>query len=371
LIETAKKRLSLLKITDKQISELEESGKVHPYVNIFSDASGIVTAKRTEHGEYIDAGMVLFDITNLSSVWAIFDAYEADLPYLKVGDRISYTVNAVPDAVFNGRIEFISPIIDDMSRTAKVRLETSNKDLKLKPGMLATALIQNAKSASGEAVILPRTAVLWTGHRSVVYIAKRLESGALNFTLREILLGTNLGDYVSVLSGVSQGEFVVANGVFAIDASAQLAGKKSMMSLTSTQQGGSMNNMTKTAVALAVACSVAIGSEEHNANRQNGANQANVAVSKNSAITKTTLSVQGACVMCKARIESAAKSVSGVKLAEWNLEKKLLTLELDSSQTSLDAVSKAVAAVGHDTEKDKASDEVYNALHECCKYRKS
>jgi Cu(I)/Ag(I) efflux system membrane fusion protein len=372
LTEAAKERLKLLKITEKQIFELEENGKVNPYISIFADAGGIVTAKKTEHGEYIDAGMVLFDITNLSSVWAIFDAYEADLPYLKTGDQIGYMVNALPGAVFTGRIEFISPIIDDMSRTAKVRLETSNKDLKLKPGMLATAIIHNAKAESGEAIILPRTAVLWTGQRSVVYIAKKLESGALSFTLREVLLGTTLGDYIKVLSGISEGEFVVASGVFAIDASAQLAGKKSMMTLIPPQQGDTMNAMTKLALALAVACTTSTAAcDGHKAHQtaQTAAPQQVVERSVGAPMQSASISVNGACSMCKVRIENAAKSVPGVTLAEWNIGAKVLALQFDSGKTSLAAISKAVAAVGHDTEMDRAPDEVYNALHGCCKYR--
>ncbi|KAA6328351.1 hypothetical protein EZS27_022739 [termite gut metagenome] len=79
--------------------------------------------------------------------------------------------------------------------------------------------------------------------------------------------------------------------------------------------------------------------------------------------------VQGNCAMCKERIEKAAKEVQGVSSATWDSEKKELQLNFDPSQTSLDVISKAVAKSGHDTEKDKAEEEVYNALPDCCKYR--
>jgi Cu(I)/Ag(I) efflux system membrane fusion protein len=91
------------------------------------------------------------------------------------------------------------------------------------------------------------------------------------------------------------------------------------------------------------------------------------ACSKNA--TQATLKVQGVCEMCKDRIEKAAKSVEGVSEASWNVETKELQLSFDASKTSLEAVSQAIAKAGHDTEKDKASDEAYDALPGCCKYR--
>jgi Cu(I)/Ag(I) efflux system membrane fusion protein len=372
ITEAAKERLRFLRISDKQISDLEETGRANPYINIFADANGIVIAKKTERGEYVETGAVLFDLADLSSVWAVFNAYESDLLYLKIGDMIGYTVSSLPGMVFTGRIEFISPVVDSMSRTTKVRMETSNKNLKLKPGMLATALIHNAK-ISEEAIVLPKTAVLWTGERSIVYVAKKLENSALNFSLREVLLDHSLGDSVAIASGIAEGELVVVSGTFAVDASAQLAGKRSMMNLP--QQGDTMNTIAK--LTAAIICSTALGcDEEHKAHQQPVAQEKAVAVqmqdaaqAQNAAVQKMSLAVQGACEMCKAKIESTAKAIEGVKAAEWSLKAKVLNVEYDSNKTSRSAVSKAIAAVGYDTELDKANDMVYKALPECCKYR--
>ncbi len=368
ITEAAKERLRFLKITENQISELERTGRANPYINVFADANGIVIAKKMERGEYVETGAVLFDLADLSSVWAMFNAYESDLPYLKIGDLIGYTVNSLPGSVFTGRVEFISPVVETGSRTAKVRMETANKNLKLKPGMLANALIHNAK-ISEETIILPKTAVLWTGERSVVYVAKKLENSALNFSLREILLGPALGDSVVVISGISEGESIVASGVFAIDASAQLAGKKSMMNLP-PQQGDAMNAITKLAVA--AICTTAFAcNDEHKAHQQPVAQEKAATVqTQDASVQKIALSVQGACEMCKMKIESTAKSIDGVKSAEWNLSAKILNVEFVPEKTSPSAISKAIAAVGYDTEMDKASDAVYNALPGCCKYRK-
>jgi len=367
IIEAAKERLRLLKVSESQILNLEETGKANPYVNVFADASGIVIAKKTERGEYVEAGTVLFDLADLSSVWAVFNAYEPDLLYLKINDLVGYTVNSLPGTVFTGRIEFISPVVDSMSRTAKVRMETANKNLKLKPGMLATAIIHNAK-ISEETIILPKTAVLWTGERSIVYVAKKLENAALNFSLREVLLGYTLGDSVAIISGISEGELVVASGTFAVDASAQLAGKKSMMNLH--QQGDTMNTIAKLTVA--VICSTAFAcNDEHKAHQPPVAQEkVTAAQTQNASVQKMSLAVQGACEMCKMKIESTVKAIEGVKTAEWNLTTKILNAEFDPGKTSQSAISKAIAAVGYDTEIDRASDIVYNALPGCCKYRK-
>ncbi|MCL1956931.1 MAG: efflux RND transporter periplasmic adaptor subunit [Fibromonadales bacterium] len=367
IIEATKERLRLLKVTESQILDLEGTGKANPYVNVFADANGIVIAKKTERGEYVEAGTVLFDLADLSSVWAVFSAHEPDLAYLKMNDLIGYTVNSLPGTVFTGRIEFISPVVDSMSRTAKVRMETANKNLKLKPGMLATAIIHNAK-ISEETIILPKTAVLWTGERSIVYVAKKLENSALNFSLREVLLGHTLGDSVAIISGIYEGELVVASGTFAVDASAQLAGKKSMMNLH--QQGDTMNTIAKLAVA--VICSTAFAcNEEHKAHQPPVAQEKAVAAqTQNASVQKISLAVQGACEMCKMKIESTAKAIEGVKTAEWNLTTKILNAEFDPGKTSQSAISKAIAAVGYDTEIDRASDIVYNSLPGCCKYRK-
>jgi len=361
ITEAAKERLRLLKITESQIENLEKTGKANPYINIVADASGIVTAKKTARGEYVEAGSVLFDIANLSSVWAMFNAYESDLPYLNLGDLIGYTTNALPGQVFTGHVEFISSIVDSESRTAKVRMETDNKNLKLKPGMLANALIHNAK-ISGEAIILPKSAVLWTGERSVVYVAKKHENGALNFNLREIKLGPALGDSVVVLSGIQEKELIAVSGVFAVDASAQLAGKNSMMNLSPNPQGDTMNKITKLA-AVALICTTAVACDEHKT-------QAVAQPAKTQSAEVIQLGVSGACEMCKMRIEGVAKAQSGVKSAEWDIKTQSLRIEVEPSKANLDAISKAIAAAGHDTEKDRADDATYNALPGCCKYRK-
>jgi len=228
LIQAAHEKLRLLKMTDDQIMKIEQSGKVSPYIDINSDVSGIIINKRVNQGDYINQGTIFFDVANLSRVWAMFDAYEVDLPFLNVGDKIDYTLQAIPGKTFSGRITFIDPVLDKDTRTAKVRVETTNNNLQLKPEMYANAVVKANLNQFGNDLVIPKSAVLWTGKRSIVYI-KQPHMEIPTFLLREVELGPSLGDAYIVLSGLKNGEEIVFNGAFAIDASAQLEGKRSMM----------------------------------------------------------------------------------------------------------------------------------------------
>jgi Cu(I)/Ag(I) efflux system membrane fusion protein len=232
LLNAAREKLRHWKLSDRQIAEIEQTGKASPVTKIYAGASGTVIAKKVEQGDYVGQGDALFDLADLSSVWAIFDAYEQDLPYLKTGDRVEYTLQTLPGKTFSGRISFIDPILDKTARTAKIRVETANPRLELKPEMYAAAVVKSALQDNENEIIIPKTAILWTGRRSIVYV-KQPDAHSPVFKLREIELGTALGDAYVVLSGLEEGEEIVERGAFTIDAVAQLEGKPSMMNLNS------------------------------------------------------------------------------------------------------------------------------------------
>jgi Cu(I)/Ag(I) efflux system membrane fusion protein len=235
LLNAAREKLRLWKLTDSQIAGIEQSGVASPTITITADVSGIVTAKRVEQGDYVNQGSVLFDLTDLSSVWAVFDAYESDLPYLKTGDKVEFTLQSLPGKTFSGKISFIDPILDKTTRTVKIRVETANPKLELKPEMYANAIIKASLKSHGDEMVIPKTAVLWTGKRSVVYV-KQPDIDLPTFKLREIELGASLDEEYVVLSGIRDGEEIVTNSAFAIDASAQLEGKQSMMNRDITKK---------------------------------------------------------------------------------------------------------------------------------------
>jgi RND family efflux transporter, MFP subunit len=228
LYQAAKEKLLLWKLSERQISQIENTGKVKNYFEITANTSGIVTGKRISTGDYVNQGMVLFDIANLSSLWVMFDAYESDLPFIKKEDKISFTIQALPGKSFEGNIKFIDPVIDPTNRVAKVRVEIKNYSGNLKPEMFATGIIKANLSEYKNKIVIPSSSVLWTGKRSIVYV-KQPNTEEPIFKMREIELGPKLGDNFIVEKGLSDGEQIVTQGTFSVDAAAQLEGKPSMM----------------------------------------------------------------------------------------------------------------------------------------------
>ena len=228
IYEAAKERLRQWMLTPAQIAGVESSGRVKTNFEVFANTSGIVTAKRVNTGDHIAEGDVLFDVANLSSVWVLFDAYENDLPFLHVGNSISFTVQALPGTNFTGNIRFIDPVIDPNTRVAKVRVEIGNAGGKLKPEMFANGIVRANLDQYKDKLVVPRSAVLWTGKRSVVYV-KQPGTDESVFKMREVELGPTLGNSYVILNGLKEGEEIVTEGTFSVDAASQLEGKPSMM----------------------------------------------------------------------------------------------------------------------------------------------
>ncbi|MDP1725278.1 MAG: efflux RND transporter periplasmic adaptor subunit [Bacteroidota bacterium] len=234
LYEATKDKLRQWKISEKQIASMEYSGKVNTDFEVYANTTGIVTARRVNNGDYISPGTVLFEVADLSRVWVVFDAYESDLQFLSLNQTISFTVQAIPGIKYTGTITFIDPVMNTTTRVARVRVEIDNKDAKLKPEMFVNGIVRANLTAYKNKLIIPRTAVLWTGKRSVVYV-KQSGSDEPVFKIREIELGTQMGNSYVVESGLNEGEEIVTQGAFSVDASAQLEGKPSMMNQQSEQ----------------------------------------------------------------------------------------------------------------------------------------
>lgn len=228
IYDAAMQKLMQWMLTERQIAQIESSGKVKTDFEVYSNTSGIVTARRVNAGDHVSEGSVLFDVSNLSSVWVMFDAYESDLAFLKTGNAISFTIQALPGINFTANIKFIDPVIDPVNRVAKVRVEVNNPGGKLKPEMFATGIVKANLNEFKNKLVIPRSAVLWTGKRSIVYI-KQPDSKEITFRMREIELGPMLGNSYVVENGLNEGEEIVTDGTFSVDAAAQLAGKPSMM----------------------------------------------------------------------------------------------------------------------------------------------
>lgn len=236
LYRAAREKLKSLRISEGQINAIEESGEVQENIAIYADRSGIVMDKMVNVGDYLKTGEPLFTIADLSQVWVVFDAYESDLPFLETGEKISFSVASLPGKDFSGEITFIDPVVDPKTRVADVRVETRNPNGSLKPQMFATATVK-AKLGDSDQLVVPKSAIMWTGERSVVYV-KVPGAEEPTFNLREVVLGPALGNAYVILSGIEAGEQVVVNGTFTVDAAAQLAGKPSMMNPDMAMAGG-------------------------------------------------------------------------------------------------------------------------------------
>ncbi|GAB1454574.1 hypothetical protein MASR2M47_46300 [Draconibacterium sp.] len=231
LVEASREKLRNWKLSDKQIAEIENSGKVTSTFDIYANTSGIVTNRKVNEGDYISKGAVLFDVVDLSKVWGVFDAYESDLPWISMNQQVDFTAQSLPGLTFSGKISFIDPVVDPNTRIVRVRVALGNPGLALKPEMFINGTVHSTLKGSGDQLTIPQSAVLWTGTRSVVYI-RIPEAEHPSFKLREITLGAAMKETYVVLDGLVDGEEIVTNGTFSIDAAAQLAGKTSMMNPT-------------------------------------------------------------------------------------------------------------------------------------------
>ncbi|WP_299781905.1 efflux RND transporter periplasmic adaptor subunit [uncultured Formosa sp.] len=229
-------------IHDAQLNAIERSGAVMTPFKIYSHVSGTVSEISVKEGDHIMDGKAIFKVSNLSTVWAEFDAYEHQINRLKVGQIIDISANAYPNKTIQSKITFIDPILSGTTRTVTVRAVLQNKDDLLKPGMFIEGSVFSVSENKENTMLnIPETAVMWTGKRSVVYL--KVNANESVFEMREIVLGDKTGDTYNVVNGLAAGDVIVTHGAFTVDAAAQLQGKASMMN-----QNKLSNSVTNTVV---------------------------------------------------------------------------------------------------------------------------
>lgn len=229
LYRAAREKLKNWKLSENQIDQIISTGKVKDQFPILADQSGYVISKKVNLGDYVNRGQILYEIANLSRVWILFDVYENDLSWVKKGDSIQFIISSLPGQNFKGKIDYIDPVINPKTRVTKARVVVNNEDRNLKPEMFASGEVKAALGNAGNKITVPKSAVMWTGKRSVVYVKQSTDQG-MHFKMREVTLGPALGNAYVIEAGLEQGEEIAVNGTFSIDAAAQLAGKPSMMS---------------------------------------------------------------------------------------------------------------------------------------------
>ena len=227
LADAARQKLAYWKIPKSSIDQIEQSGQVQSLMNIYADEGGIVMDKKVSVGDYIKEGSMLFETIGLERLWVIFDGYEENMASIRVGNVIKFTTPAVPGKTFSAKVTYIDPILNAATRAVAIRTEVGNRGGFLKPEMFVKGMLQTANSSKSK-ITVPKTSVLWTGPRSVIYL-KDQETEIPSFRYQEITLGESLGEFYEVKNGLNIGDEVVTNGAFVIDAAAQLNNQKSMM----------------------------------------------------------------------------------------------------------------------------------------------
>ncbi|MBC8328417.1 MAG: efflux RND transporter periplasmic adaptor subunit [Planctomycetes bacterium] len=273
----ARAKLRLLGLAEDQIAEIEASGELLEHLTIRAPIGGVVIHKRALEGMYLEVGSPIFTIADLSKVWVQLDAYESDLAWLRYGQEVQLEVEAFPGESFRGRIAFIDPVLEDATRTVKVRVNVENQDLRLKPEMFVHATVQAVLTPHGKAVdpdlagkwmcpmhpevvadgpgpcsecgmdlvpvtelgfvaraveqpplVVPASAALLTGKRAIVYV-RVPDAEKPTFDGRVVVLGPRAGDWYVVREGLEEGERVVVQGAFKLDSELQLKARPSMM----------------------------------------------------------------------------------------------------------------------------------------------
>ena len=215
--ESALTKLKYYDVSAEQIAELDRSRQAKKTLSVSAPCDGIVVEKLAVEGQMVDAGMKLYRIADLSTVWVQAQVYEQDLGFIKLGQEAVVSLSYLPDRKFRGRVTYIYPTVDEKTRTAKVRMEFHNPGFFLKPGMFATVQIESEIAA--DAVLVPDMAVLRSGEKNTVFVA--LDGG--KFEPRTVTLGARSENYTyQVLSGLQEGERVVTSGQFMLDSESQL-----------------------------------------------------------------------------------------------------------------------------------------------------
>jgi Cu(I)/Ag(I) efflux system membrane fusion protein len=231
LLESARRRLAYWDIPEEEIRRIEETGETTKTLTLRAPASGIVVEKNVVEGDRIMPGMTVYRIADLSRVWIEVDVFEKDLGLVRHGQGAIVTFEAFPGEAFPARVTYVYPTVSLQSRTGRIRLELANRGLDLKPGMYAQISLELLPSAP--TLVVPRSAVIQTGQRTLVFVST--EDGRL--LPREVTPGRTSGRFMELLDGVVMGERVVSSAAFLVDAESNLGTMAGDMSDTEEGTG--------------------------------------------------------------------------------------------------------------------------------------
>lgn len=274
-VDVARSKMLLWGLAPEQLKEIEDRGTASDHITIFAPIGGVVLEKQAVEGMYVEMGEKLFSIADLSVVWVKLEAYESDLPWIRYGQEVEVTSDVLPGETIGGRIAFVDPLVNPKTRTARVRVNVPNPSGRLRPEMFVRSRVQIEAGEDGAVyssqlagkwispmhpeivkegpgicdvcgmplvtaeslgyvvsqdgvtlpLVVPRTAILLTGARSVVYVEG--DDGA--FAAREVVLGARAVDDYIVRDGLREGEKIAVRGTLRLDSAAQIQSRPSMM----------------------------------------------------------------------------------------------------------------------------------------------
>jgi Cu(I)/Ag(I) efflux system membrane fusion protein/cobalt-zinc-cadmium efflux system membrane fusion protein len=217
LARSARRKLDLWGLAEGDVASIARSGKVRRTLPIRSPRSGYVLRKNVVEGARVEAGQDLYSVGDLSRIWVTADVYEFDAPWVEVGQPARMELSYEEGRALEGKVAYVYPTLNEMTRTLTVRLEFENPAMRLKPGMFATVYIQFRRR--DDVVAIPTEAILDTGRRKIVFVSV----GEGRFEPREIVTGLTGDHHVTeVVSGLEEGDQVVVSGQFLLDSESQL-----------------------------------------------------------------------------------------------------------------------------------------------------
>lgn len=230
IYRAAREKLRLLEIPPEQIDAIEQQATPSDRITLRAPLDGVVMQLAKREGDYVKTGDPIFTLADLSVLWVQLEAYEDDLPWLAVGQDVTFTTTSLTGKVFQGRVSFIDPVLMNQRRIVQVRVVVDNPERALKPGMFVDASLVSLPAMAGAEVplLVPSSAVLRTGNRAIVYRRIPADEG-VSFEGREIVLGPRADDYFIVHSGLSEGDLVATRGAFKLDSELQVQAKLAMM----------------------------------------------------------------------------------------------------------------------------------------------
>ncbi len=218
LYQQSRERLKLWGVQDFQLETWAKSKKIPREITIYSPVTGIVETKNAVVGKYFKEGQSFFDLVDLSSLWVELDVYEHDSALVSLGQKVDIQFTAYPGETWSGQVDFVSPVLNQKTRTLKIRTTLDNSSGKLRPGMVGSASL--SVSLEGMPLVIPKTAVIDTGKRKVVW----LEVSNNRYQAQEVQTGFESSGYVEVKEGLKENDKVVIEGNFLLDAQAKLFG---------------------------------------------------------------------------------------------------------------------------------------------------